>query len=82
MDVDGCREILELPDVEHSMSLKILSIHECPKPQWSDVVLEQLSERLKDGLKYEKQLKRSGRLQFLQSLCKMFRICSNCGQTE
>eukprot|EP00253_Pinus_taeda_P016207 PITA_16207 len=44
--VDGCHELRELPGVEHMM-FEGLAIHDCPKLQLDDAIVQQQRQRLK-----------------------------------
>jgi internalin A len=52
LDVHGCSEIEELEGVEHLRSLEKLDASDCPGLHWDARVLEQLPQRLKEGMLY------------------------------
>lgn len=53
--VDQCHELRELPDVQQLMSLQNLTISGCRKLQAAREVLDQLGQRLKEGLSWTKE---------------------------
>jgi hypothetical protein len=50
LEVARCYQLEELEGVEHTRSLKRLNASECCKLQWDGKVMEQLRQRLKEGL--------------------------------
>jgi Leucine-rich repeat (LRR) protein len=49
--VYGCHEIVELSGAKHLMLLERLIARDCPKLLWDEGVLEEVRQRLKEGLK-------------------------------
>jgi leucine-rich repeat protein SHOC2 len=51
LNVSRCHEIVELSGAKHLMLLKHLDARDCPKLRWDEGVLEEVRQRLKEGLK-------------------------------
>jgi Leucine-rich repeat (LRR) protein len=51
LEVRRCHEIVELSGAKHLMLLKHLDACDCPKLRWDEGVLEEVRQRLKEGLK-------------------------------